>query len=157
MAANRLAQGGRFWGRYLQRANSGTGSKQWLIVDYSLIAGTEAITAMPVDKKVSSQLLSNPQSKQRNVEKTPKVSRGLLWVVEQLSGLTQYADQTLTLQTTGFWVSNGLPYYQVWSFLFLITFSSAAAVNHLFYSSGKIIPAYKPSQNQNGGWALQPF
>ncbi|PNF23940.1 hypothetical protein B7P43_G10043 [Cryptotermes secundus] len=112
MAANRLAQGGRFWGWYLRRANSGTGSKQWLIVDYSLIAGTEAITALPMNKKVSSQLLSNPQSKQQNVEKTPKVSRGLLWVVEQLSGLTHYADETHTLQTTGFWISNGLPYYQ---------------------------------------------
>lgn len=112
MAANRLAQGGRFWGRYLQRANSGTGSKQWLIVDCSLIAGTEDITTLPVDKKVSSQLLYSPQSKQQNIEKTSKASRGLLWVVEQISGLTHCADQTHTLQTTGFWVSNGLPYYQ---------------------------------------------
>jgi hypothetical protein len=113
MAANRLAQGGRFWGRYLARTDSGTGSKQWLIVDCSQIAGTETITALPVDKKVSNQLLSNPQSKQWNVDRTTKASRGLLWVVEQVSGLTHYADETHRLQTTGFWVSNGLPYYQV--------------------------------------------
>jgi hypothetical protein len=114
MAANRLAQGGRFWGRYLAHTNSGTGSKQWLVVDLSQIAGTETVTALSVDKKVSNQLLSSTQPKQWNVGKTTKVSRGLLWVVEQVSGLTHYADQTYKLQTTGFWVSNGLPYYQVY-------------------------------------------
>jgi hypothetical protein len=133
MAANRLAQGGRFWGRYLARANSGTGSKQWLVVDYSQIAGTDTITALSVDKRFASKLLSNPQSKQQIVEKTTKGSRGLLWVVEQISGLTHYADQTHTLQNTGFWVSNGLPYYKVWSFLLLISFCFAAAVNNLFH------------------------
>jgi hypothetical protein len=126
MAANRLAQGGRFWGRYLARTNSGTGSKQWLVVDLSQIAGTWTVTALPEDKKVSNQLLPNSQSKQWSAQKTGKANRGLLWVVEQVSGLTHYTDQTHTLQTAGFWVSNGLPYYQVQSFsLFVSGFSTA--------------------------------
>jgi hypothetical protein len=129
MAANRLAQGGRFWGRYLARTNSGTGSKQWLVVDLSQIAGTWTATAVPEDNKVSNQVLSKPQSKQRNAEKTGRASRGLLWVVEQVSGLTHYTDQTHKLQTTGFWVSNGLPYYQVQSFSLMVSFCFPTAVN----------------------------
>jgi hypothetical protein len=120
MAANRLAQGGHFWGHYLAQANSGTSSKQWLIVDYGQIAGSEAPTVLPVEKKFASKLLSSLPSKMQAIEKRTKVpisaKNGLLWVVEQMSGLTHYTDQTGTLQHTGFWVSNGLPHYQVWYF-----------------------------------------
>jgi hypothetical protein len=124
MAANRLVQGGHSWGRYVAQASSGTGSKQWLIVDYGQIAGTG--TAPSVDKKVASKLLSSLKLKQQTAKQTTKGSistiRGLLWVIEQMPGLTHCTDQTLTLEHTGFWVSNGLPYYQVWSFLLLISF-----------------------------------
>ncbi|XP_069702863.1 putative phospholipase B-like lamina ancestor isoform X1 [Periplaneta americana] len=75
MAANRLARDGRFWGRYLARADSGTGSKQWLVVNYGQI--TESTSA----------------------------DKGLLWVVEQTFGLTHSVDQTNALQRTGIWVS----------------------------------------------------
>lgn len=116
MAANRLAQGGHFWGHYLAQANSGTSSKQWLIVDYGQIAGSEAPTVLPVEKKFASKLLFSLPSKMQAIEKRTKVpisaKNGLLWVVEQMSGLTHYTDQTGTLQHTGFWVSNGLPHYQ---------------------------------------------
>jgi hypothetical protein len=125
MAANRLAKGGRFWGRYLARANSGTGSKQWLIVDYGQVAGKEAVSSLHVDKKAASKLLSSPQPKQQALVQTTRapisVKRGLLWVVEQMSGLTHYTDQTHMLQHTGFWVSSGQHFYQVLCFFLLIS------------------------------------
>lgn len=125
MAANRLAKGSRFWGRYLEQANSGTGSKQWLIVDYGQIMGLDAVNSLHVDKKVASKLLSNLQPKQQNAVKKARapvgVKRGLLWVVEQTPEHVHYADQTRMLQQTGFWVSDGHPYYQVLCFLLLIT------------------------------------
>ncbi|XP_021942139.1 putative phospholipase B-like lamina ancestor isoform X2 [Zootermopsis nevadensis] len=116
MAANRLAKGSRFWGCYLEQANSGTGSKQWLIVDYGQIMGLDAVNSLHVDKKVASKLLSNLQPKQQNAVKKARapvgVKRGLLWVVEQTPEHVHYADQTRMLQQTGFWVSDGHPYYQ---------------------------------------------
>lgn len=120
MAANRLAQGGYSWGHYIAQANSCTASKQWLIVNYGQIAGSEAPTAPPVNKKFANQLLPSLQSKMQATEKTTKVpitaKNSLLWVVEQMSGFTHCTDQTNVLQRTGFWVSNGLPHYQVWFF-----------------------------------------
>lgn len=116
MAANRLAQGGYLWGHYLSQTDSCTASKQWLILNYGHIAGSETPTALPVDKKFSNKLLSSLPSKMQAIEKTSKVpiiaNNGLLWVVEQMSGFTHCTDHTNTLQHTGFWVSNGLPHYQ---------------------------------------------
>jgi hypothetical protein len=121
MAANRLAQGGRLWGHYLAQANSGTGSKQWLIIDYGQIAGSEAATGLLVDKVLAGKLLSSLPSKKKATEKKTRMpispKNGLLWVVEQMSGVSYYTDQTKKLQHTGFWVSNGLPHYQVWCLL----------------------------------------
>jgi len=120
MAANRLARSGYLWGHYLAQANSCTASKQWLIVNYGQIVSSEAPTAPPVDKKYASMLLSSIPSKMQTIEKTTKVpisaKNGLFWVVEQISGFTHCSDHTKILQCTGFWVSNGLPQYQVWCF-----------------------------------------
>jgi len=120
MAANRLAQNGYLWGHYLEQTYSRTADKQWLIVNYGQIASSEAPTSQPVDKKFANQLLSSLPSKMQAIEKTTKVpisaKGGLLWVVEQMSGFTNSSDHTKTLQRTGFWVSNGLPLYQVWCF-----------------------------------------
>jgi len=120
MAANRLAQNGYLWGHYLAQANSCTASKQWLIVNYGQIVSSEATTASPVDKKFASQLPSSLPLKMQATEKTTKVpisaKKGLLWVVEQMSGFTHLSDHTNILKHTGFWVSNGLPHYQVWCF-----------------------------------------
>jgi hypothetical protein len=120
MAANRLAQNGYLWGHYLAKANSCTASKQWLIVNYGQIASSEVPTAPPIDKKLASQLLSTLPSKMQAIEKKTKVpisaKKGLLWVVEQMLGFTHCSDHTKKLQRTRFWVSNGLPHYQVWCF-----------------------------------------
>ena len=120
MAANRLARNGYMWGHYLAEANSCTASKQWLIVNYGQIASSEAPTVPPVDKKFASQLLSSLPSKMQAIEKKTKVpisaKKGLLWVVEQMSGVTHCSDRTNILKRTGFWVSNGLPHYKVWCF-----------------------------------------
>jgi len=120
MAANRLAKSGYLWGHYLAKANSCTASKQWLIVNYGQIASSEAPTAPPVDKRFASQMPSSFPSKMQAIEKTTKVpisaKKGLLWVVEQMSGFTHCSDHTNILKRTGFWVSNGLPHYQVWCF-----------------------------------------
>jgi len=116
MAANRLAQGGYSWGHYLAQANSCTASKQWLIVNYGQIAGLEAPTAPPVNKKFANQLISSLPSKMQANEKTTKVpinaKNSLLWVVQQMSEFTHCSDQSSVLQHTGFWVSNGLPHDQ---------------------------------------------
>ena len=120
MAANRLAQSGYWWGHYLAKANSYTASKQWLIVNYGQMASSEARTTPPTDKKFASRLLSSLPSKMHAIEKKTKVpisaKKGLLWVVEQMSGFTHGSDHTNIMQRTGFWVSNGLPRYKVWCF-----------------------------------------
>lgn len=76
MAANRVAQNASEWASQVAQSNSGTGNKQWLVV----------------------------QSGESHVK---------LWVVEQLPSVTQAADQTARLNTTGYWASYGLPYYKV--------------------------------------------
>lgn len=79
MAANRVAHNASEWAKQVAHSNSGTGNKQWLVV----------------------------QSGEGHVK---------LWVVEQLPGVTQAAEQTARLNTTGYWASYGLPYYKVHQF-----------------------------------------
>lgn len=123
MAANRIAQDGRFWARYLARANSGTGSKQWLIVDYGQIANTEWRRANITTNTTSTEMppfstntpspasSTNTSAKQRPAV-VIKERKGLLWVVEQLPGYMHSADQTVSLTHRGSWISSGEPSYQ---------------------------------------------
>ena len=82
LAANRLARSGEEWARYLERNNSGTGNKQWLVIESS-------------NKTLS------------------------LWVVEQLPGLTHAEDQTQKFKKSTYYVSYGVPQYQVIHFIYL--------------------------------------
>ena len=123
MAANRISQNSRFWGRYLTHANSGTGNKQWLIVDYGQIAKTEW---MPISNDTTNDTTKSPVSTDRtatSLSSSPisipayhqpmKERKGLLWVVEQLPEYVASADQTHALMQRGFWISNGIPSYKV--------------------------------------------
>ncbi|XP_067010780.2 putative phospholipase B-like lamina ancestor [Anabrus simplex] len=98
MAANRLATCGRTWARRLTQHNSGTGNKQWMVVDYGRLASRSAI----VKKK------KNPKKIQQHFE-----LKGLLWVVEQLPELVHIADLSHQLEKQGYWsASGGVPFFE---------------------------------------------
>ena len=121
MAANRITQDSRFWAKYLARANSGTGSKQWLIVDYGQIANTEWRPASNVTNSTSIKIPSfststsvpNDESVKQQPVVVIKERKGLLWVVDQLPGHMHSVDQTHALIRRGSWISSGESSYQV--------------------------------------------
>ncbi|KAK7862396.1 hypothetical protein R5R35_004171 [Gryllus longicercus] len=99
MSANRLATCGRTWGINMLRFNSGTGNKQWLVVDYNRLIFQ---TPSPKDHKVR-------HGKKRFVRE-PK---GLLWVWEQYPGFHRSSDQTNFLHRTSYWAAyGGLPFHK---------------------------------------------
>jgi len=82
MVANRLANNAKEWTEIVARYNSGTYNNQWMIVDYN---------------KLSSGGL--------------ELEDGLLWVYEQLPGLTVARDQTPVLREQGSWGSYNRAFY----------------------------------------------
>ncbi|KAK6637294.1 hypothetical protein RUM44_007708 [Polyplax serrata] len=90
IVASRLSTNGSAWVKYLSRYNSGTGNKQWIVVD--------------VDRF-------------RNVSRTKENNIGngikdVLWVAEQIPGHFVMEDQTKLLRTKTYWASYGLPFYK---------------------------------------------
>ncbi|CAG7715957.1 unnamed protein product [Allacma fusca] len=82
MVANRLANDGKQWAKLFRIFNSGTYNNQWMILNYGLF---------------------EPQ-KPLNI--------GLLWLLEQIPGLTVSKDVTSVLNKTGYWASYNVPYFE---------------------------------------------
>lgn len=83
MVANRLATTGQQWTDTFARFNSGTYNNQWMVLDYKLLNS-------------SSQ----------------KLSRNLLWILEQIPGLIRSRDVTPVLEEQGYWASYNSPYFK---------------------------------------------
>jgi len=81
MVANRIAKSGQQWSEVFSKHNSGTYNNQWIIVD--------------------------------NKKFTPgkPLSPGALWIVEQIPGYIESADQTEHLQNKGYWASYNIAFY----------------------------------------------
>lgn len=99
MSANRLATCGRTWGINFLRFNSGTGNKQWLVVDYNRL------------------IFRNPPTKEHKIRHGKKrfvrEPKGLLWVWEQYPGFHRSSDQTNFLHRTSYWAAfGGLPFHK---------------------------------------------
>ena len=81
--ANRLAESGNQWTQIFSQYNSGTYNNQFMIIDYKLFKrGTK---------------LSN-------------LGNDLLWIVEQMPGLTRAKDVTYVLREEGYWASYNVPF-----------------------------------------------
>lgn len=118
VAANRLASNITSWIHILATSNSGTASKQWLVVDFNRFehlhaAGPqtevikpdppEIITESTIDKNVRHILVV------RHRNGHPK---GVLALVEQVPGLTHSADLTDAFLEQGYWATYGLPFFK---------------------------------------------
>lgn len=93
MSANRLATSGHSWGITLVRYNSGTGNKQWIVVDYT----------HPFFYK----------SRRHHLRHSQRKPKGLLWIWEQYPGNFEFSDQTHLLYKKTYWAAfDGLPFHE---------------------------------------------
>ncbi|ESO04980.1 hypothetical protein HELRODRAFT_185539 [Helobdella robusta] len=83
MVANRLATTGEEWADLFVRYNSGTYNNQWMVLNYKLFT---------------------PGAKE--------IKDGLLYVVEQIPGLTVGQDVTFVLRNQTYWPSYNSPYFK---------------------------------------------
>lgn len=116
-AANHLASNVSSWGHILANSNSGTASKQWLIVDFNRFdrlhalapraeepkpARNEVVTQSTVDKDVRHIVVYRNNNGH---------SKGLLALVEQVPGRTHSADLSDAFLEQGYWATHGLPFF----------------------------------------------
>uniref|UniRef100_A0AC35UH00 Phospholipase B-like n=1 Tax=Rhabditophanes sp. KR3021 TaxID=114890 RepID=A0AC35UH00_9BILA len=83
IVANQIARSGREWCEVFSRYNSGTYNNQWIVVDYSKFTPHK-----------------------------PLPKHGLLYVLEQLPGFTEYRDVTWYLNKYSYFASYNLPFYR---------------------------------------------
>ncbi|XP_026735278.1 putative phospholipase B-like lamina ancestor [Trichoplusia ni] len=115
-AANHLASNVSSWGHILASSNSGTGSKQWLIVDFNRFdtlhtprpeeekpEQNEVVTESTVDKDVRHIVVHRNSNGH---------SKGLVALVEQVPGLTHSADLSDAFLKQGYWATYGLPFFK---------------------------------------------
>lgn len=91
LVANRLAKSGKEWTEIFAKYNSGTYNNQFMIIDYN---------------------------KFKNGTQLQKLPDGLLWVIEQIPGMTKAADVTEVVRKQGYWASYNLPYFKEISGIF---------------------------------------
>ncbi|CAG9125532.1 unnamed protein product [Plutella xylostella] len=117
-AANHLATNASSWGHALARSNSGTGCKQWMIVDFlrfqqmnhsvqtSSQRWNDVVTDFPLSGK-------NKDTKHTVVHRSgPGRARGVLWLLEQVPARTHSADLSDTLLELGYWATSGVPFFK---------------------------------------------
>lgn len=97
MAANRLASNSRQWYEMFSNYNSGTGNKQWLIVNDAAAAVNRSVESFEFG------------------------------VIEQMPGIVGYEELSKTLLSTGYWVSSGHPSLEVSSTRVIIVSSIVLA------------------------------
>lgn len=83
MVANRLSLTGQQWTNTFARFNSGTYNNQWMVLDYKLFEST-----------------------------SQKLTKGFLWILEQIPGLVMSKDVTPILEDQGYWASYNSPYFK---------------------------------------------
>jgi len=81
--ANRMGTNGEAWCDVFSKYNSGTYNNQWGVVNYALYS-----------------------------KGLQQLQPGTLWILEQIPGLIISQDMTPTLQSTGYWASYNIPYFE---------------------------------------------
>ncbi|RVE52127.1 hypothetical protein evm_003200 [Chilo suppressalis] len=117
-AANHLAQNVSSWAHILASSNSGTGSKQWLVVDFDML---DQVNEPPLEENHSRHInnyIVTESTITRDVKHTVihanssiNRSKGLAWLVEQVPGRTHSADLSEALLVQGYWATYGLPFF----------------------------------------------
>ncbi|KAH9644783.1 hypothetical protein HF086_007871 [Spodoptera exigua] len=102
-AANHLATNLSSWGHILATSNSGTASKQWLIVDFNRFDHLHALAPRPVKKDVRHIVVYRNNNGH---------SKGLLALVEQVPGRTHSADLSDAFLEQGYWATYGIPFFK---------------------------------------------
>ncbi|XP_045773042.1 putative phospholipase B-like lamina ancestor [Maniola jurtina] len=115
-AANHLASNVSSWGHTIARSNSGTGCKQWLVVDYNkfnqLLDSNEEIVQKTEKKEIVTESMVNNDIKHTIVHRAGSGrAKGLLWLIEQVPGRTHSADISDAFMEKKYWASYGLPFF----------------------------------------------
>ncbi|XP_026492159.1 putative phospholipase B-like lamina ancestor [Vanessa tameamea] len=116
-AANHLASNVSSWGRTLARSNSGTGCKQWLVVDFNkfnqIMNTSEEINVPNSEKKeMITESKVNKDIKHTIVHRAGSGrAKGLLWLIEQVPGRTHSADLSDAFLEKTYWATYGLPFF----------------------------------------------
>lgn len=116
-AANHLASNVSSWGHILASSNSGTASKQWLVVDFTKFSAdqhkTNINTLTPVRNETVTEKTVNKDVKHTVVYRANNGhAKGLVSLIEQVPGLTHSADVSDAFLESGYWATYGLPYFK---------------------------------------------
>lgn len=109
MAANRLAHSGKSWSKILSKEESttGTGTKQWLIVDLNRMNN---FTKSPVTRQEN---VNSLKSDEKIVVGEQMLNESFIWLVEQLPGRLHAEDVTLDFDILDYWMLDGHVYFEV--------------------------------------------
>ncbi|XP_030020376.2 putative phospholipase B-like lamina ancestor [Manduca sexta] len=116
-AANHLASNVSSWGHILANSNSGTGSKQWLIVDYTKFNSLHEYKPRDHPTGHERNEIVTERSVENNVQHTVYHmnnghAKGLVELIEQVPGVTHAADISDTFLEQGYWATYGLPFFK---------------------------------------------
>lgn len=117
-AANRLASNVTSWGHILARSNSGTASKQWLVVDFNRFDSLHTVVPHTDEMKPIHHEVITESSVEQDVRHivmfhhNKKHAKGLVALIEQVPGLTHSADLSDAFLEKGYWATYGLPYFK---------------------------------------------
>ncbi|XP_045536388.1 putative phospholipase B-like lamina ancestor isoform X1 [Papilio machaon] len=115
-AANKLSANVSSWGRTLAAHNSGTATKQWLVVDFAHFHHIQQGKVKDRKEIVTEITVNNLLY--RDVKHTiihrwgGGRGRGAAWLLEQAPGRTQSADLTAALLDKHYWATYGLPFFK---------------------------------------------
>ncbi|XP_063624010.1 putative phospholipase B-like lamina ancestor [Cydia splendana] len=111
--ANRLASNPSAWAHILAVSNSGTASKQWLVVDFTALGHLDD-SGKKADRKEFVPMTGLNQDVRHIsvIRNSTGHQKGLLRLIEQVPGRTHSADLTETLLEQGFWATYGLPFFE---------------------------------------------
>ncbi|XP_075977615.1 phospholipase B domain containing lamina ancestor [Anticarsia gemmatalis] len=117
-AANRLAINVTSWGHILVSSNSGTASKQWLVVDFNKFDHLHTLTPRTEDNTPEYHDVVTESTVDKNVRHIVVFrhnnghSKGLVALIEQVPGLAHSADLSDAFLKQGYWATYGLPFFK---------------------------------------------
>lgn len=116
-AANHLASNISSWGHTIARSNSGTGCKQWLVVNFNkfnqiMNTNDESYVPKTEKKEVITESKINNDIKHTIVHRAGSGrAKGLLCLIEQIPGRTHSADLSDVFLEKTYWATYGLPFF----------------------------------------------
>lgn len=118
VAANRLASNVTSWGHILARSNSGTASKQWLVVDFNKFDSLHELAPWARETEPDHREVFTESTVDQDVRHIVKFrhnkshAKGLIAIIEQVAGLTHSADLSDGFLEKGYWATCGVPFFK---------------------------------------------